>query len=453
MELLPATERALLHLVATAQAEHRAPSLAAAIIRDGRLTWFGGRGRVDGAAPTADTQYRIGSITKTFVAVLVMRLRDEGRLDLNDPLDRHVPGTPIGDRTIAQLLAHTGGLSAEPAGDWWERTAGDEWTGLAADMGPGTVRRRAGRGYHYSNLGYAMLGRLVSVLRGTTWADAIRTEILDPLEMRRTTERPVAPHAEGLAVHPWADVVLPEPEHDAGAMAPAGQLWSTAGDLGRWASFVGGDTAGLLSGDTLAEMSEPASVEDGPAWTRGYGLGLDLRRDGGRSLTGHTGSMPGFRSALWAEPREGIGSVVLANSTGGIPPGPVGAELIALVAEHEPRLPAEWTPVESADPALLELTGPWYWGPSPYLLRLLPGGWLSLVPSDGDPAHGRFRPEADGTWTGLDGYHTDETLRVIRRPDGSVSHLDVNTFVFTREPYSPDVPIPGGLDGKRWQGA
>jgi CubicO group peptidase (beta-lactamase class C family) len=452
MPLLPSTERALLHRIAMAQAEHRVPSLAAAIVRDGRSSWFGGRGRVGGEAPRADTQYRIGSITKTFVAVLVMRLRDEGRLDLNDPLQRHLPGTPMGDRTIAQLLAHTGGLSAEPEGEWWERTAGGDWPELAAGMGPGAVRRRAGRGYHYSNVGFAVLGRLVAVMRGTGWTDALQTEILHPLEMRRTTERPAAPHADGLAVHPWADVVLPEPEHDAGAMAPAGQLWSTTNDLSRWASFIGGDTTEVLRDDTLAEMREPASVEDGPAWTRGYGLGLDLRRDEGRSLAGHTGSMPGFRSGVWAEPQDGIGSVVLANSTGGVSPGLLAAELIAVVAEHEPRLPAEWMPLETPDPALLDLTGHWYWGPSPYLLRLLPDGWLSLIPVDQDPAGGRFRPEADGTWTGLDGYHANETLRVIRRRDGSVSHLDVNTFVFTRDPYSPDAPIPGGLDSQGWQG-
>src|ERR1044072_6388085 len=97
--MLETTEFALLRRVAAEQAERRAPSLAAAVVRGGELLWTGVRGSVDGAAPTLDTQYRIGSITKTFIAVLVMRLRAEGRLDLNDPLDKHVNGTSFGPFT------------------------------------------------------------------------------------------------------------------------------------------------------------------------------------------------------------------------------------------------------------------------------------------------------------------------------------------------------------------
>lgn len=454
MSLLPETERALLREIAVAQAEQRVPSLVAAVVRDGRTVWFGARGRVDGQPPTADTQYRIGSITKTFVAVLVMRLRDEGRLDLDDRLAEHVPDAPLGDRTIRQLLSHTGGLAAEPAGDWWERSPGRDWTQLTGEAEPYALRRRAGHPFHYSNVGFGLLGRLVAEKRGMSWPDALRGEILGPLGMARTTERPQRPHAQGLAVHPWADVVLPEPEHDADAMAPAGQLWSTATDLSRWAAFLGGDTAGVLGADTLAEMREVAVADEGSEWTVGYGLGLHLRRVHGRRLAGHTGSMPGFRAVVWCDPDDGTAALALSNSTAGLAVGNLGAKLIKIVAEHEPRLPREWTPLQDVDAALLDLTGHWYWGPAPYVLRLLPDRWLSLTPAgqNGNGVLGRFRPEPDGTWTGLDDYHANETLRVVRRPDGTVSHLDINTFVFTRRPYDPDAPIPGGLDAEGWRG-
>ncbi|MFD8169779.1 serine hydrolase, partial [Streptomyces cellulosae] len=95
-ELLPGTRRALLHRIAVAQTEGRAPSLVAAVVRDGRTVWSGARSSVEGEVPDGDVQYRIGSITKTFTAVLVMRLRDEGLLDLADPLERHLPGTGVG---------------------------------------------------------------------------------------------------------------------------------------------------------------------------------------------------------------------------------------------------------------------------------------------------------------------------------------------------------------------
>ncbi|WP_371786462.1 serine hydrolase domain-containing protein [Streptosporangium subroseum] len=448
--VLESTARALLRRVAVEQAESRIPSLAVAVVRDGRLAWFGSRGRVEGAAPTETTQYRIGSITKSMVATVVMRLRDEGRVDLLDPIAKHIPGIPAGEVTVAQLLSHTSGLSAESPGPWWERTPGMPVEELIGRLGPETARHRPGRRYHYSNLGFGLLGELVARHRDMNWAQAVQQEILRPLGMGDTTPRPRAPHATGYAVHPWADVLLPEPEHDAVAMAPAGQLWSTPADLARWAAFVAGDTGGVLDPATVAEMREPATVDDGDAWINGYGLGLQLARAGGRRLAGHTGSMPGFLATVWADPSDRVGVLFMANSTSGMSRGLL-TDLLAILDEHEPRLPAEWEPAE-ADPGLLELTGPWYWGPSAYALRLLPQGDVSLNPVAGAGRASRFAARDDGTWLGLDGYYAGEILRVVRRADGSLSHLDLNTFVFTRTPYDPAAEVPGGVDPGGWRG-
>jgi CubicO group peptidase (beta-lactamase class C family) len=95
-----------------------------------------------------------------------------------------------------------------------------------------------------------------------SWTAALRQEILGPLGMARTMPLPKAPHARGFAVHPWADVLLPEPAHDAVAMAPAGQLWSTVTDLCRWAAFWCGDTGQVLHADTIGEIAAPAR----PPW-------------------------------------------------------------------------------------------------------------------------------------------------------------------------------------------
>jgi CubicO group peptidase (beta-lactamase class C family) len=431
------TAAALLRRLAVEQAESRIPSIMAAVVRDGRLVWAGGRGRVGGEPPELGTQYRIGSITKSVVAVAVMRLRDEGLVDLLDPVGKHVPGTRFGEASVAQLLSHTSGLSAEPPTQWWERTPGIEAGELLARVGPGQVKHRPGRRYHYSNVGFAVLGELVARLRGRPWLQVVREEVLAPLGMSGTTDRPRAPHATGFAVHPYADVLLPEPEHDAGAMAPAGQLWSTTADLARWAAFVAGDTGGVLAASTLAEMREPAIVDDGDVWASGYGLGLQLARHGGRRLAGHTGSMPGFLATVWADPADRVGVLFLANTTSGVG-RTLLTDLLAIVQEHEPRLPREWEP-SAADPALLAMTGVWHWGPTPYLLRLLPEGGLALEPMRGGGRASRFVPGEDGTWVGLDGYYAGETLRL------AADHLDLNTFIFTREPYDPDAPVPGGV--------
>ncbi|MFC4854237.1 serine hydrolase domain-containing protein [Actinophytocola glycyrrhizae] len=449
--MLQTTEFALLRRVAAEQAENRAPSLVTAVVRGGEVLWSGARGEVDGAAPTTDTQYRIGSITKSFIAVLVMRLRDEGRLDLNDSLDKHLAGTSFGHLTIAQLLSHTGGLTSESPGSWWERSEGGDWPALLDHLDENVVKHRAGERFHYSNVGYGVLGQLVAEVRGSSWLDALNTEILAPLEMNRTTPMPVAPHALGWAVHPYADVLLPEPTPDAGAMAPAGQLWSTVTDLCRWLRFIAGDSGTVLHPDTVEEMRAPATVEDGAAWTTGYGLGFQTWRDNGRRLAGHGGSMPGFLASVLVDTATTTGALAMTNATSGVGVSSLTMDMLKLVDDYEPALPAQWRPLPDASPELLALTGSWYWGPMTFVLRLMAGGWVDLRPVSGTGRGSRFRPTGDGTWLGLDGYYAGETLRRHHHADGTVSHLDLATFIFTRTPYDPKAPIPGGVDHRGWR--
>src|SRR5690242_4613611 len=145
--VLPTTAHRLLARTARAQRDGRAPSLVAGVVRDGGLAWSVGRGAV--VEPHTDVQYRLGSISKTVTAVVVLRLRDEGRLTLDDPLDRHLPGTPFGDRTVGQLLSHLAGTAAESPGEWWERTPGGTLADLRLDET--AVVLGAARRFHYSN--------------------------------------------------------------------------------------------------------------------------------------------------------------------------------------------------------------------------------------------------------------------------------------------------------------
>ncbi|MFJ9739404.1 serine hydrolase domain-containing protein [Streptomyces sp. NPDC101166] len=453
-ELLPGTRRALLHSIAVAQAEGRSPSLVAAVVRDGRAVWHGARTSVDGHGPDENVQYRIGSITKTFTAVLVMRLRDEGALDLGDPLEKHLPGTDAGGATIAQLLAHTGGLAAESPGPWWERTPGALRPDLADVLGDRPVLHPAGRRFHYSNPGYSLLGALVEELRGASWDEVLRREVLEPLGLDRTSTRPRHPHAGGWAVHPWADVLLPEPAEDFGRMAAAGQLWSTSGDLARFAAFLAHGDDRVLCARTLREMRTPAAPTDPADFTDGgsYGLGLRIENQGGRVLVGHSGSVPGFLASLALSVSDDVAAVVLANCTSGPTVTQVAADLVRIVAETEPRIPEPWRPSPHVDRSLLELTGPWYWGTSPYTLRITEGDLLCLAPLSGNGRRSRFRTNGDGTWTGLEGYFAGEILQAVRRPGGSVDHLDLGSFVFTRQPYDEGAAVPGGVDAEGWRG-
>lgn len=434
------------HLVATAQVEGRVPALVAGVVRDGALVWSGAAGSVGASAPDDDTQFRMGSITKTFVAVSILRLRDAGRLDLADRFEEHVAGTPFGSVTIEQLLTHTAGLQAETPGPWWERTPGGTWDELVA-AGVGQ-RFRAGRRFHYTNVGYAALGHLLEVVEHRPWFEVVRDDLLVPLGMTRTTLRPSGRAAQGWAVHPVADLVLREPEHDAGAMAPAGQLWSTVADLGRWAAFLAGRTEGVLSADTVAEMLEPHMVHEevGAPWTGAHGLGWEVWNVDGVRYAGHGGSMPGFLAGLRVNLATGDGVVTLLNTTS----TPVGRSLMtdlhATLLEAAPKAPTPW--VGQGEAVGLDLVGPWHWGPAPVVASLRQGRLVLGEP--GERRGSRFDPVGPDEWIGLDGYYTGEPLRVVRDAHGAVSHLDLASFRFTREPYDPARDIPGGVDEAGW---
>ncbi len=439
-DLLPSTQRILTAHVARDQVAGRAPGLVGGIVRDGGLAWSASAGSVP--EPHPDVQFRIGSITKTITAIAVMRLRDEGRLDLSDALDAHLPGTPLGDRTISQLLSHLGGVSAEAPGDWWERTPGHALADLGLSSSDAVLP--PGRRFHYSNMGFGLLGELVARVRGQEWAQVVTDEILHPLEMTRTTRRPHDPAAQGYAVHPWADVLQPEPEHDGGVMAPAGQLWSTATDLARLGAFLLGDAGDVLTSATVEEMTAPISGDSSEAGWSSYGLGVQLMRFDDVTYAGHGGSMPGFLAGIWVDRQEQAGGLVLTNTTSG-PDNRLPFRLLQALRAAEPRIAEPWVP--APPPIDLDLLGPWYWGPAPVALRATPEGLLLLEGLGRRARSSRFKPHpsGDGSWIGLDGYYAGEIMRI------TPSHINLATFIFTRTPYDPAAPIPGGVPEEGWR--
>lgn len=451
MSLSASTLEALDVLLRQEQSEHRLPSVAAAVVRAGDVVWSSAVGRLDGTVDspeaTTATPYRIGSITKTFVATQVLRLRDAGRLDLSDRIGDHLPELDL-PVTVAQLLSHTSGLQAETNGPWWERTPGGDFAALVASrprllFTPGTR-------FHYSNTGFGVLGELVARLEGLPWPDALRRDVLEPLGMSAVTTRATDDAAVGLAVHPFADLAHVEPEHDAGALAPAGQLWAGADTLARWAAFAAGHTEGVLAPETLEEMLLPVAVNDVPdvAWAGAHALGWQVWNVGGRRFVGHGGSMPGFLAHLRVHRESGTGAVVLANATSGL--GPLATQLLDAVLEREPAPVTTWTrrPDQSRH---LDLVGDWFWGTARYTLRLDGDDLLLGTPGTGRGA--RFAPDPDaGAWVGAHGYYERERLTVRRDESGTPVQLDLATFAFTRTPYpaTPGVEVPGGLDHAGW---
>jgi CubicO group peptidase (beta-lactamase class C family) len=436
--LLPETIRRIDTLVAHAQAEGRAPSLIVGVLRDGRLVHVATAGQTP--VPDPDLQYRIGSISKTMTAVLLLRQRDEGRLDLDDPLERHLPGTPLGTLRLRHLLSHVGGLQREPDGQWWERSPGADLDTLLAGLTPEKLTHPPHHTFHYSNLAYGLLGAVLERVTGQRWWDLVRTRLLDPLGMTRTTYQATEPFARGYVVHPWHGTLREEPRTDTGAMAPAGQLWSSTRDLARWAAFLADPDPRVLAPATLAEMCTPAAIADPDAWTAGYGLGLELHRVGDRIFVGHGGSMPGYVATLSVHRPSRTGVVGFANAygfrTGAL--SPLGRQVLTTVLDLEPA-PAvrPWRPAAAPPPSeIAELTGRWWWmgrelevSWDPETEELV---WTPLIPPGAVPW--RFARDAAGRWRGRSGANNGEFLTVRRDASGAVTALDIATFVFTRSP-------------------
>ena len=147
-----------------------------------------------------------------------------------------------------------------------------------------------------------------------------------------------------------------------------------------------------------------------------------------------------------------VAVVILANCTSGPLLATVGADLVRIVAEAEPRIPEPWQPLAEVDASVMELVGQWYWGTHAFGLRLAADGLVSMDPLSGNGRRSWLRANGDGTWTGLNGYYAGELLRAVRGPDGSVRHLDLGSFVFTRQPYEEGASVPGGVDPEGWRG-
>ena len=289
----------------------RLASVAAAVVRKGEVVWANAVGVADyddDREATPGTQYRIGSITKTFTAVAIMQLRDAGALDLDDRLGQHLEGLEDGSPTIRRMLAHISGLQREVGEMFVEGTTPTE-----DDLVVGFVLPPA-RAHHYSNLAFGLLGRVVSAKSGLPYTQYVDERILQPLGLERTTWYPEPPKAQGYLVDEYARTVWKEPETDLGAVASMGQLWSTVEDLARWATFLARGEDGVLAPATVEEMWFPQVMYFPDEWVYGWGLGLALYNHEGKVFGGHGGAMAGHLAAVFVNRKTETGAAALSNS-------------------------------------------------------------------------------------------------------------------------------------------
>jgi CubicO group peptidase (beta-lactamase class C family) len=297
-------------------------SISAALVKDGRIIWAeaqGDAGSGPAGAEAADTAsvYRICSITKMFTATLLLQLTEEGKVRLDDPVEKFLPEVrsiqgyadqpPI---TLRELASHTSGLKREP--DLSDRDEGpvDQWENKLLACIPATsFDHRPETEFLYSNIGFALLGLALERAAGTPYIQMVQERIFTPLHMDHSFFAVPEGHRSGLAQgidnnrRGFLNTQLPLREVEGmGYRVPNGGIWSTPADLGR---FVIGLTTGiLLRPESLKQM---ATV---PRGGKNYGLGLALLTS---FYIGHNGSDPGYTSALVIYPKGKYAMILLRN--------------------------------------------------------------------------------------------------------------------------------------------
>lgn len=287
-----------------------------------------------------DDRFRIGSITKTFVAATVLRLAEEGMLSLDDPLGRWVAEPArFGDVTLRQLLGHTSGVPEYTAsGDFFEQLD-RPWTPeemiasidrQAPDFPPGT-------GWRYSNTNYILLGQVVEAATGEPYGAVVRDLVLDPAGLSTDIGTDLEVTLPG-----WYDIDHDGLDDDVSTDPylptlpwSSGEMVSTAGELARFATV-------LLTGELLEDESLAAMLAEDPFGQR-YGLGLQWSTpDGTTDVVGHGGGVIGYVSVMWWVPSLDRSIVVLLNASGRADPTDL-AELVLrrLVDESEEVGPGE----------------------------------------------------------------------------------------------------------------
>lgn len=305
------------------------PGLAAGVVCGDSLVWargYGVRANDDPSHVTPRTLFRVASLTKVFTATAVLKLAAEGKLDLDDPIREHLPWfsirrpaeTGVAPITIRQLLTHTAGVPRDSRLTDFGRIYQPPREDAIAALPEQRLEARPGERYAYSNLGYGLLGEIISSASGLDYANYVRREILTPLGMAEAIVHPR--HSDTTA---WGhgprrpDGTRPKAGFwELGFATPAGGMASNIEELSRFVLLhlapYGPGQASFLAADLLLEMHRVQHVID--PLRGGPGLGWAVETSAGQHLIYHAGELPEQSSFLLLDLQARIGVIVLANA-------------------------------------------------------------------------------------------------------------------------------------------
>jgi CubicO group peptidase (beta-lactamase class C family)/D-alanyl-D-alanine dipeptidase len=470
------------------------PAVSIALVDDQEIVWARGFGYADpgdSTPATANTVYRVGSVSKLFTDMAVMRLVQHGELELDAPVTTYLPDfspenhydKPI---TLRQLMSHRAGLVREPpVGNYFDDTE-PSLPAMVASLNSTTLVYEPEARIKYSNAGVATVGYVLERTQGVPFAKYVKDAVLTPFGMRRSAFEPEPQLIEDLAAaQMWTydGRSFEAPTFQLG-MAPAGSMYSTVIDLGGFMSvlFAGStrDGTAVVGQETLAAMWQPQFAPAGA--TNGYGLGFNVGLLDGHRRIGHGGAIYGFATELALLPDEKVGTIVVATKDGANAVTDLIADLalrsMLAVREHQPlptprrtlpvpherirALVGEY-PVGDAGIEFLELNGRLHgllyrggiafelrqWGDTLVVDGPLDQGGTVVLLQDGRIVIGRDTlrqassrppPAVPDSWRGLIGeYGWDHNTLFILERRGQLHALIEWFFFYPLQEVSPDV--------------
>jgi CubicO group peptidase (beta-lactamase class C family) len=355
-------------LLAARVRDGRTPSVAYALVADGRLVHAGGfADEAVTPVPDADTAFRIASCTKSFTAVAMLQQRDAGRLDLDAPVTDYLPLTtvPAAAPTVAQLASMAAGFPTDdPWGDRQESLALEDFDRMAAAGfrlvdAPGTR-------FEYSNLGYALLGRVIERASGRRYLDLVREDVLTPLGLAGIAyDRDVAaPGGIATGFARFGGRWEAQPFAGPGAFSPIGGIFATPRSLAAWVAWLAdawrpAASDAVLSAASRREAQSPQTPIAG-AGSYGYGLFLDEHPRHGL-LVSHSGGYPGYGAHMRWHAATGLGVVVLENArySGAAAPAAKALELMLDQVGSPDAVPDLWPETRAARETVERLLRRW----------------------------------------------------------------------------------------------
>ncbi len=419
------------------------PGLVIGVVHDQEVVWAKAYGHADverGTPMQTDSIFRIASHSKLFTSIVILQLRDAGKLQLDDPITDHLPwfdmqnpypeAEPI---RIWHLLTHSAGLPRESNHPSWTEFEFPTAEDLRETVSQQAAAYPAETVWKYSNLGLSLAGAIVETVSGRDYEEYVETEIMAPLGMTSSSVGvPSDAHRARLVTgygRRWPDKPREVmPFVDARAFDPATGLSASVDDMLTFLSWQmrlrAGSATEVLRANTLREMQRVHWLRDN--WRGGNGWGFSISHREDRDLIGHGGSYPGNRTSTQLSPKENVGVVVFTNGGDGNP-GRYVTKAFEWIAPAIVRAAATPKPPAEADPSWTQYVGTYRSRRGERQVMILNEELVVISPLSDDPMAGKsvLRPLGEHTFTieGTGGGPHGELARFELDADGNITRL------------------------------